>query len=356
MAGEARFMKRAIELAQRARPSPNPRVGALLVKDGTVVGEGFHEYAGGPHAEIVALKKAGKKARGATLYLNIEPCSHYGRTPPCTRALITAGVKKVVAAMKDPNPRVNGNGARELRKAGVGVEFGLLEREAAGLNEAWIKYIAEKTPFVALKAGMSVDGKITDYAGHSKWITSDEARKHARKMRSEYDAILVGINTVLADDPRLKATSGGNPVRVILDSRLRIPLGANVLADNRVIIATTQKCSKAKKAALERKGVRVWVFVDGGRVNIRALLKKLAENEITSVLVEGGSETAASFVKQGLADKFIFFIAPKILGGAKAKGVVGGKGFPLSKAPTIDFQRITRIGPDLLVEAVPTGK
>ena len=353
MAGEARFMERTLTLARRARPSPNPRVGAVLVKGGKVVGEGFHEYAGGPHAEIVALKKAGEKARGATLYLNLEPCSHYGRTPPCTQALIAAGVKRVVAAMKDPNPRVNGNGAKKLEAACISVEFGLMEKEARELNEKWIHYIIRKMPFVTLKAGMSFDGKIAAADGKSKWITSEEARTRARRMRSEYDAILVGAGTVLADDPRLTALGGGDPVRVILDSGLSVPLGAKVFADDNVIIATTAKGGKAKKAVLKRKGVRIWVFGGGSRVNLRALLKKLAENGITSVLVEGGSEVAGSFVSQRLVDKFMFFVAPKILGGKKAKGVVGGEGFSLARAPALEFKRVERVGPDLLVEAVP---
>lgn len=344
-------------LARKANPSPNPKVGAVLVREGEIVGEGWHEEFGGPHAEINALKQAGELARGATLYINLEPCSHTNKkTPPCTPEIIQAGIKKVVCAMEDPNPQVNG--VEELKRAGVEVEVGVLNEEALRLNEKFVKFISTRLPFVTLKCAESLDGKIACNTGESKWITCEKARKLARRLRAEHDAVLVGVETVLKDNPQLTTRMKGekNPIRIILDSHLRVPIEAKVFADENAVIATTDKYDANKKNELEKKGVRVIVCGgDGsGRVDVRELVKRLGELNISSLLVEGGSEVNASFIEAGLVDKFLFFIAPKIIGGRQAKGAVGGKGVgKVSEAIELRIEKVRRIGSDFLVEARP---
>ncbi|MCL6635390.1 MAG: bifunctional diaminohydroxyphosphoribosylaminopyrimidine deaminase/5-amino-6-(5-phosphoribosylamino)uracil reductase RibD, partial [Peptococcaceae bacterium] len=329
------YMRMALELAGRARgrTSPNPMVGAVVVKDGKVVGSGYHLRAGTPHAEVHALNEAGEKARGATLYVTLEPCCHYGRTGPCSEAVIGAGIARVVVAMTDPNPKVAGGGIKRLREAGIEVTLGVLEEEARELNEVFIKYITTGRPFVVAKAAMSLDGKIATRSGRSKWITGPEARAYGHQLRDWYDAIMVGIGTVLADDPsltaRLPGGKGRDPVRVILDSRARIPLNAGVLTRRSgapTIIAATAAAPQAKLAALRRAGARVLVVNDGPRVDLAGLMKLLAEQEITSVLIEGGSGVHGSALAAGIVDKVAWFIAPRIIGGREAPGPVGGEG------------------------------
>lgn len=354
-------MQMALDLARRGlgRTSPNPMVGAVVVKDGRVVGRGYHARAGTPHAEIHALKEAGDLAKGATLYVNLEPCCHYGRTGPCTEAILAAGVKRVVVAMEDPNPLVCGRGLERLRQAGVEVTLGVMEEEARRLNEVFIKYITTRRPFVILKVAMSLDGKIATRTGESHWITGPEARLAVHRLRDRYDAILVGINTVIKDDPslttRLPGEEGRDPVRVVVDSSARIPLHARVLTQKSLaptIIAVTERAPREKVRRLQEAGAQVLVIPDeGSRVNLAALMDELGRREITSVLVEGGGEIHASFLKSRLADKVVWFIAPLIIGGQKAPGPVGGEGFAwLSEAIRLKDVSFTRYGDDFCLE------
>lgn len=356
------YIRRTFELAARARgrTSPNPLVGAVVVRDGQVVGEGFHRQAGLPHAEIEALKAAGEAARGATLYVNLEPCCHTGRTGPCTEAIIAAGIKRVVAAMADPNPLVAGKGFARLREAGIEVTVGILEKEARALNEAFIKYITTRRPFVILKTAMSLDGKIATVTGESKWITGPEARRYVHELRDSCDAILVGIGTILKDDPSLTTRlpeGGRDPVRVILDSRARTPLTARVLNQESTastLIAVTEMAPRERVAALREAGAEVLACGPGPAVDLEVLLSALGEREITSLLVEGGSTVNASFLMQGLVDKLVWFIAPLIIGGAGAIGPVGGSGVRhLARAIRLRELSIRQLGSDLCVEAYP---
>ncbi|MGI9859846.1 bifunctional diaminohydroxyphosphoribosylaminopyrimidine deaminase/5-amino-6-(5-phosphoribosylamino)uracil reductase RibD [Moorella naiadis] len=330
------FMRRALDLARRGlgRTSPNPAVGAVIVKDGRVVGEGYHQKAGTPHAEIHALQAAGPAARGSILYVTLEPCCHYGRTPPCTAAIIAAGIRRVVAAMADPNPKVAGGGFQALRQAGIEVETGLLGEEARQLNEAFIKYITTGNPWVTLKMALTLDGKIATRTGAARWITGPEARERAHELRDTHDAILVGIGTVLADDPelttRLPAGRGRDAVRVILDSHLRLPLTTRVVnlqSAAPTLVATTAAAPAAAREELTARGVQVLVLPEEeGRVAWQPLLAELARRQITSILVEGGRGVNATALAAGVVDKVIAFIAPKIFGGVEAPGPVGGLG------------------------------
>ncbi|MBI5158488.1 bifunctional diaminohydroxyphosphoribosylaminopyrimidine deaminase/5-amino-6-(5-phosphoribosylamino)uracil reductase RibD [Candidatus Micrarchaeota archaeon] len=351
-----KFMLRALKLARKFNPSPNPRVGAVVVKDGEIVGEGAHEFFGGPHAEINALKQAGELARGATLFVSLEPCSHSSKkTPPCVPAIIQAGIKKVVCAVKDANPSVNGES--ELKQAGILVEFGVCETGAVRLNEKFFKFVSTRLPFVTLKCAESLDGKTSCNSGDSKWITCEKSRAFARKLRAEHDAVLVGVETILKDDPQLtvRIKNKKNPTRVVLDSCLRVPLDAKVFEEGKVVIATTPRHDSEKKKQLEEKGVNVVVCKENedGKVDVRDLLKRLGELEVSSVLVEGGSEVNASFIQALAVDTFVFFIAPKLIGGRNAKSAVGGNGIDkMSEAKELEITRVKRMGSDLLVEAV----
>ncbi|MCL6638871.1 MAG: bifunctional diaminohydroxyphosphoribosylaminopyrimidine deaminase/5-amino-6-(5-phosphoribosylamino)uracil reductase RibD [Firmicutes bacterium] len=354
------YMKMALDLAARARgrTSPNPMVGAVVVKDGVVIGKGCHLRAGTPHAEIHALREAGEDAAGATLYVTLEPCCHHGRTGPCSEAVIEARVARVVVAMTDPNPKVCGGGIRRLKEAGIEVAVGVLEEEAAALNEAFIKYITARLPFVLAKAAMSLDGKIATSTGRSRWITGPESRAYAHQLRDWYDAILVGRGTVLADDPsltaRLPGGGGRDPVRVILDSRARVPLSANVFNRHSrapAVVAVTSLAPAGRIAALEQAGAKVVVAGEGPAVDLPDLLKKLAEMEITSVLIEGGAAVHASAFEAGVVDKVAWFVAPKIIGGAAAPGPVGGRGVDdPSLAVPLDRMKIRRLGGDFCLE------
>ncbi|MEW6398780.1 MAG: bifunctional diaminohydroxyphosphoribosylaminopyrimidine deaminase/5-amino-6-(5-phosphoribosylamino)uracil reductase RibD [Bacillota bacterium] len=355
------FMDRALALAERAagRTSPNPMVGAVVVKDGRVVGEGYHAAAGQPHAEVVALRRAGEAARGATLYVTLEPCCHFGRTPPCTREVMRAGVARVVAAMLDPNPRVAGRGVEDLRRAGIEVQVGCREEEARRLNEAFCKYIATGIPFVTYKAALSLDGKVATAEGDSRWISGEESRRLVHRLRDRYDAVMVGIGTVLADDPLLtcRIEGGRDPVRVVVDSRGRLPVTARLLRSGspaRTLVATTATMSGDTRAALEAiPGVEVIELPSrGGRVDPGALVRALGEREITSVLLEGGPTLAASFLAGGWVDKIMFFLAPLLVGGAWAPSPLGGEGVArLREARRLRDVVVERVGGDVLVTA-----
>lgn len=355
------WMRRALRLAEkgRGRTSPNPMVGAILVKAGERVGEGFHAKAGEAHAEIIALQKAGENAREATLYLSLEPCIHFGRTPPCAPKVIEAGLKRVVIGMEDPNPLVRGKGIEMLRQAGLEVQTGILEEECRRLNEAFGKYALKKEPFVILKIAASLDGKVATRNGESKWITGESSRRLVHQIRDQVDGILVGIGTVLKDDPMLTArTKGGrDPYRVILDSRLRIPEKARVIDQNpeKTILATTELAPKERVEWFEKRGVKVLVLDSlDGRVNLTSLLSRLGEMEIMSLLVEGGSEVNGSFLNQGLFDKVLLFFSPKFLGGNQAPGIFGGKGIDkLEEALCLSKLKIKKVGEDILLEGYP---
>lgn len=333
------YMKKALELATLALgyTSPNPAVGCVIVKDGEIVGTGYHRKAGTPHAEVWALQEAGDKAEGATVYVTLEPCAHYGRTPPCARTLVERGVGKVVIAMLDPNPLVAGKGAAILRQAGIPVEVGLLSKEAAKLNEVFIKNMLVKKPFIAVKLAQSLDGCIASRTRKSQWITNDWARQEGHYLRSIYDGILVGINTVLADNPLLtcriqrKAQEHPHqPVRIILDSHGRVPMRSLVITDKttETIVVTTSLCPVEKMQDLKNAGVKVLLAPLGKdqQINLPAAISMLHELGLQSILVEGGSAIQGSFFDHRLVDKVYAFVGDKIIGGAEALSSVGGKG------------------------------
>jgi diaminohydroxyphosphoribosylaminopyrimidine deaminase / 5-amino-6-(5-phosphoribosylamino)uracil reductase len=370
------FMRLALQLAKRGygATSPNPMVGAVLVKSGKIIGRGWHRRAGLPHAEIEALRDAQKRGhttRGATLYVTLEPCCTHGRTPPCTDAIIAAGIKRAVVGATDPNPKHAGKGFQILRRAGIKVVHGILAGECAMLNEAFNHWIVHRTPFVTVKAAMTLDGKIATAGGESKWITGEKARAHGMKLRQGSDAILVGINTILADDPSLTARKQmadgrwqmGKPIRrIILDSLARTPLNAKVVSDEfaaLTTIAVSKSAPKNRVAALARK-VNVIVAptansklkTQNPKLDLKWLLKKLGSESVTSLLIEGGGEVNASFLLGGFAQRVAFFYAPKILGGRDACRAVAGEGAK-SLSEVIQLRDIEwkRLGADLLLTA-----
>lgn len=363
-----RYMKRALELAARGRgrTSPNPMVGAVLVKDGRIVGEGFHPRAGAPHAEIYALQQAGEAARGATLYVTLEPCCHYGRTPPCTQALIAAGVAEVHMAMLDPNPRVAGKGKAELEAAGIRTVVGECEEEARQMNEAFVHWVTVGRPFVLVKFAMSLDGKIATRTGDARWISGPEARRRVHQLRNEVDAILVGAGTVIADNPclttRLEEEDVRHPLRVILDSRGRVPLTAQVFdpaLPGHTLVATTPAAPFTYQEELRARGVEVLVLPadEQGRVSLEALLDELGRREITSLLVEGGSTVLGSFFDRRLVNKVMAFIAPLIVGGQDAPSPVGGQGVSrLTDALRLERVAWEPVGNDLMLVGYPVEK
>ena len=354
------YMWLAIKLALKAQgqTSPNPLVGALIVKNDTIVGRGFHCQAGTPHAEINALTEAVNKAQGAELYLNLEPCSHFGRTPPCVDAIIQKKIMKVFVGMVDPNPLVRGKGIRRLKEAGIEVATGILKKECRKLNEVFIKYITTKRPFVILKAAASLDGRVAAESGDSQWITNEKSREYVHQLRSAVDAVLVGIGTVKKDDPqltcRLKNRKGKDPIRIVVDSTLSISPKAKVLNLNSqalTIIATTPKASLKKRALIEKKGARVLVIPSKDRVDLRLLMEILGKEEITSVLIEGGSEINTSALQSGIVDKVLLFYAPKIIGGKKAPLMVAGKGIARVKDALVLHNITTqRFSDDVMIE------
>jgi diaminohydroxyphosphoribosylaminopyrimidine deaminase/5-amino-6-(5-phosphoribosylamino)uracil reductase len=359
-------MKRALSLAAKGkgRTSPNPMVGAVIVKHGHIVGEAWHHKPGEPHAEILALHQAGPRARGGVLYVTLEPCCHTRkRTPPCVPLLIQSGLARVCVAMIDPNPQVNGRGIHALTQADLPVSIGVLEAEARHLNEVYGYWITTGRPFVVLKGAMTLDGKIATATGESRWITGERARQDAHRLRSQVDAILVGVGTVVADDPELSARGkktttgtrvGRQPVRVVLDSQLRIPLKAKILrwvGQQPTILCTTTQAPSQKIELLNKRGIQVWVLPgQAGRVSLKACLSRLGKEGLTSVLIEGGGTVNASALQQGFVNRVRLYMASMLLGGQDAQGLIGGMSpKKLDQAwPLADVQ-LKKLGKDWLV-------
>ncbi|HEX6275717.1 MAG TPA: bifunctional diaminohydroxyphosphoribosylaminopyrimidine deaminase/5-amino-6-(5-phosphoribosylamino)uracil reductase RibD [Polyangiaceae bacterium] len=337
-------MARAIALAQKAEPSPNPRVGSVIATGETVIAEGFHSAAGEDHAEVVALKAAGERARGSTLYVTLEPCNHDGRTPPCVDAIVAAGVARVVVGYRDPNPSVRGGGAERLLASGIDVKLGVLESECAALVKAWEHFVTNGSSYLALKLAVSLDGRIATRTGASKWITCPESRTRVQILRSQHDAVMVGVNTVLADNPRLtvRDVPGRSPIRVVVDSKLRLPPSsqlAQTAQQTPTCVVTTMSAPRAQEEALAALGVRV-VRVRAtaeGRCDMTAVLQALASREVVSVLCEGGAELAGTVLAAGLTHELHVFVAPVLLGPRGRPGAVDWAGPERpADAPRID--------------------
>ena len=352
------YIKRTIKLARKGigYVNPNPMVGSVIVKHGEIVGQGYHQCFGKEHAEIMALRDAGEKSRGATLFVNLEPCCHYGKTPPCTDAIIKAGIKRVVIGMVDPNPLVNQGGIEILKQHQIEVITGVEESACKEFNRVFIKYISTAMPYVTLKIAQSLDGRIATVTGNSQWITSHPARVAAHRLRSESDAIIVGIGTVLADDPQLtvRHVRGRNPVRIVLDSRLRISFESQLLSDEHVhqtIIATTSN-DLSKIDRIKEKGAHAWVIEQdkNGNVSLPILLKKLAQARMSAVMVEGGAGLYTSFLKAKMVDRIVFALAPKIIG--IGKDAIGNLGIlDVDNCIKLFNVKIKKLGPDILVSA-----
>lgn len=357
-----RFMLRALELARKGKTTPNPMVGAVLVKNNRIIAEGFHSRAGGPHAEVVALRKAGSKARGADLYVNLEPCCHMGRTSPCTDAIIKSGVSRVFAGMKDPNKLVQGKGIRILKAAGIKVSAGMMRNDCEKLNETFIKVMKTGVPFVTVKTAMSLDGKIATREGNSQWISGVKARDFVHELRNQNDAILVGTNTILKDNPqltcRLKKKRGRHPARIILDRRNRIPLTAKVFANSktqRVVYVSGSKLSTKREKLLAAKNIEVLkVKTLKSGFDLKQLMKLLAQKDFNSILIEGGGEINSSAFAAKIVDRIFAFISPILVGGQQAPSPIGGKGVDkIAKAINLKNMKVVQIGEDLMVEAEP---
>ena len=338
--------------------SPNPAVGAVIARDGVIIGEGYTQPPGSAHAEVVALEQAGERSRGATMYVTLEPCCHFGRTPPCARAIIEGGIAEVHIATLDPNPLVSGRGKAVLDDAGIKTRLGEREEEARGLNEAYIKFITTGVPFVTVKFAVSLDGKISTATGDSRWISGEESREYVHRLRRAADAIMVGVNTILADDPMLTARDGleggkrKNPIRVIVDSKARTPPTARVLKEPGVtIVAITAIAPSVQEKRLREAGAEVLELpLRAGLVDLEELLAELGRREITSVLVEGGGTLLGSFFDQGLVDKVVAFIAPVIIGGTEARLAVGGGGAQrIAQALRLSRVRVERVGDDVMI-------
>lgn len=353
------WMRRALELACKGEGfvSPNPLVGAVLVKDGRNIGEGWHERCGGLHAERNALKHCIESAEGSTLYVTLEPCCHIGRQPPCTQAILEAGIKKVVIGSPDPNPLVAGKGVEILRQAGIEVVENVMREECNQLNQIFLHYIRNKTPFVALKYGMTLDGKIACYTGASKWITSEESRAHVQKLRHKYRGIMTAVGTVIADNPLLncRLENGRNPIRIVCDSSLRTPLDSQLVTTAKEIPLILATCcgDQEKQEAFLRAGCTIITTPEcNGRVELSYLMKELGKREIDSILLEGGGTLNWSMLQEGLVHKVYTYVAPKLLGGQDAKTAVEGTGFPNPmEAVTLDYSQIRRLGEDVLIES-----
>lgn len=347
--------------AMKGQTDPNPLVGSVIVNDNRIVGVGTHLKAGEPHAEIHALRMAGEKAKGGTIYVTLEPCSHHGRTGPCAEAIVQAGIKRAVIATLDPNPIVAGNGVKLLQDAGIEVIIGVLEQESIQMNEVFNKFIVEKKPFVTLKAGASLDGKVATHTFSSKWITSEEARRDVHQLRSENMAILVGIKTVLTDNPSLTARipNGRNPVRVIMDSTLKIPMNVNVITDNQAEtwIFTSKNHDETKKLQLEERGIRVFVTSGETSVNPKEVVAILGEHLVSSLFLEGGGNIHASFLEHQLVDKVVLYFAPKLVGGKEAPTFLEGTGVvDMQDALDLTNTNIEKIGKDFKFTGYPVYK
>ncbi|MFW6006663.1 MAG: bifunctional diaminohydroxyphosphoribosylaminopyrimidine deaminase/5-amino-6-(5-phosphoribosylamino)uracil reductase RibD [Bacillota bacterium] len=332
------YMKKAVNLAKKGEgyTSPNPLVGAVVVKNGEIIGTGYHQYCGGPHAEVYALDEAGEKARGGKIYVNLEPCCHFGKTPPCTDKIIKSGIKKVIIGMEDPDPRVQGKGIEKLKKAGIEVKSGVLEKEAKKLNEIFIKYKTTNYPYVIMKSALTLDGFLATSSGDSKWITNKKARKYGHKLRHKVDGILVGAGTVLNDNPRLttrlKDKEGKDSMRIVLDSNLKIPLDSKIInhnssAETLIITGNNAPVEKLNKLC-DMKNVEIKTFRlnNAQQIPLKKLLRYLHDREITSILVEGGGKINYSFLNSNLGDKVYYFIASRIYGGNDGISVFEGKG------------------------------
>ncbi len=358
---DIKYMKRALELAEKGigYTKPNPLVGAVIVKDGRIIGEGYHQLYGGHHAEVNAFLNATEDISGASMYVTLEPCSHFGKTPPCANAIVEKGIKKVVIGLKDPNPLVAGRGIEILRSHGIEVVTGVLEDEGKKLNEIFLKYITTALPFVILKTAMTLDGKLATASGDSKWITNEQSRQYVHELRHRVSGIMVGIGTVLADNPnlttRLKGREGVDPVRIIVDTNARIPLEAKVLnlaSKAKTIIATTEKADKKKLKDIEDKGAEVIITpLRNNRVDLSYLMQQLGQKGIDSVLLEGGAALNFSALEEGIVDKVVTFIAPKIIGGANSKTPVGGEGVSYIKdAMLLNDIQVSRFQEDIMIE------
>ena len=360
------FMTLALRLAAKGRgkTSPNPMVGALVVKNGRIVGRGYHQGPGQPHAEILALKQAGRRANGATLYVTLEPCCHLlKRTPPCVPAVVQSGVQQIIVAMTDPNPMVKGRGIVALRQAGIAVTTGMAQEEAAQLNRAYLHWMRTGRPYVVLKAGMTLDGKVATAKGESRWITGLRARQDVHRLRSQVDAVIVGVGTVLKDNPSLTARLSGcplklaprQPLRVVLDSRLRTPPAATVCAKQnraKTLIVTTSRAPRSRRRPFEQAGVEVVsLSTKNGPVSLPALMTMLGKRGITSALIEGGSTVNAAALRAKLVNHVVLYLAPILMGGQDAKAVIGGRSpARLAQALALRHMTVRRIGEDLVVE------
>ena len=350
------FLKKTFSLAKKGEgfTSPNPLVGALFVKNNKILSFGYHHKAGGPHAEIEAIRAAKKKLSGSTLYINLEPCCYFGRTGPCVDEIIKKGIKRVVIATKDPNPRVNGKSIKKLRKAGIKVEVGLCKKEAQELNETFFKNMREKKPFVVAKVAQSLDGKIATRKGISQWITSSSSRKFSKKLRDKYDCVLIGVNTLIKDNPGLNGLKK-SPFKAVISPRLNIPLNSQLLKKNpdKLIIFTSEK-SKLKRKKIPDKVKVFFLKEEKGWLPIEKILKILYSLGLMSVFIEGGSQTLGQFFIKKEVDKAFFFIAPKVIGGRAALSSIGAEGFStLKAAPSLENFKIKRIGKDILVWGYP---
>lgn len=354
MISHKKYMELALKLAEKGKglTSPNPMVGCIIVKRGRIVGKGYHKKAGTEHAEFLAIQDAGKKAVNSTMYVTLEPCSHWGRTPPCTEKIVESGVREVIIGMKDPNPLVHGY--VELKARGLKTKIGILEEEARKLNESYIKWMKTKKPYVVIKVAMSADGRIATKTGDSKYITSREARILVHQLRTEIDAVMVGLNTLLRDNPELtpRLYKGKDPIKIVVDSQLKIPKNCNLMKEpGKLIVAATNKASKSSMQKLQDKGVRVIVTKSNkGMVDLKELMKELGKSEITSIMIEGGSELNSSAIKECIADKIMIFTAPKLIG--NGKGAIGNLGITkIAKAINLKNPVCRNVGNDMLIEA-----
>lgn len=352
-----RYMQRALQLAERGAGfvNPNPMVGAVIVKDNTVIGEGYHHAYGQAHAEIEAMRAATDSLQGATIYVSLEPCSHHGKTPPCAQALIEAGFGKVYVATTDPNPLVSGRGIAMLQAAGISVHTGLLEKEARFLNRAFIKYIQKKQPYVLLKSAISLDGKIATGSGHSRWVSGQQSRAYVHQLRHRLSAVMIGIDTLLADDPQLNIrhhnTAVKPPIKVVVDSRGRTPLDARAWHDGQLIIAMSEAAPLSQRQAYMAKGAQL-IVAGKTKVNLRQLLQALGEKGIDSLLLEGGATLNASMLHAGLVDELITFVAPKIVGGSPAKDMIGNLyTLTMSEALPLYGTQLRMMGADVMIQS-----